>query len=138
MKSFTIIAMTAGLFFLFSCNASKKAKTDASNTMEEVDMRGSSLRLIGNEPYWSVDITDTAISLKQMDKDELTYPYFEPKRSTSVMIYETSTDMDGRTSNLKIIVEEKECSDGMSDRVYNYKATVIKDGRTMKGCGEKL
>lgn len=134
MKS-TVFMLFISCFLAFTaCNNAKKAKADMPmGEKKNTEVNGFSLK--GNEPFWNVEISDNEIILRQMEKDDIVYPYYPAKDGAFSRIFETSTEVKGKISQLKIIIEQKQCSDSMADMTYDYKATVVKDGRTMKGCG---
>ncbi|MEJ6980818.1 hypothetical protein WG906_10180 [Pedobacter sp. P351] len=92
---------------------------------------------LGNEPFWSLEIipSEKIIALKDVGNDKTyTFPYNPGKSSASSTIYESYND---KKQSIKAIITKQKCSDGMSDRIYNYAAEVTIDGRTLKGCAIK-
>lgn len=134
MKPTVLMLIMACFLALTACNSTKKAAEDMSMG-EKMSTGVEEFSLKGNEPYWNIEISGNEIILSQMDKDNIVYPYYQPKDGAFSRIFETSADVNGKTSQLKIIVEKKTCNDSMADMTYDYKATVVKDGKTMKGCG---
>lgn len=134
MKQSVFMLIMFCFFVLTACNPAKKTKADMP-TEERMSNEANGFLLKGNEPFWNVEISDREIVLSRMEKDDIYYPYYAPKQGGSSKIFETSTEVNGNISQLKIIVEEKKCNDSMADISYDYKATVIKDGKTYKGCG---
>lgn len=92
---------------------------------------------LGNEPFWSLDIipSEKILVLKDVGTDKVhIFPYKPAKTSGNQSIYETSND---KNETLKAIIIKETCSDGMSDRVYNYSAQVVINGKALKGCAIK-
>ena len=92
---------------------------------------------LGNEPFWAVDIVPTTqrISLKDLSQDKVfVFPYQPANVGGGVHRFETTNQAKDK---LVVILRQEECSDGMSDRVYNYSAEVVINGRTLKGCAVK-
>ncbi len=92
---------------------------------------------LGNEPFWSVDIIpqERRIVFKDAGLEKATeFRYAPAKISGDVHRYEATS-----AGNKKIIVviRKEKCSDGMSDREYNYSAEVIVNGTIYKGCAIK-
>ncbi|HEY0898502.1 MAG TPA: hypothetical protein VGD90_04170 [Sphingobacteriaceae bacterium] len=98
---------------------------------------------LGNEPFWSVEIIphEKRIVFKDIGSQKA----FEFPYSASVL-HQGSTRYNAVSVNKKnrieIGIRQQVCSDGMSDKRYNYAATVILNGKTYKGCaikkGERL
>lgn len=88
------------------------------------------MQALGTEPFWAVDISPGQLR------------YSTPENQTGTPIASTATtdgrrvihtgQMDGKPVSLTI--EPGTCSDGMSDTVYQWKATLTIDGRTEQGC----
>lgn len=82
------------------------------------------LRLVGTEPFWGAEVTADQIRLSGVDRPTLTAK-IDWKRSMmrprgSAFIAE-GTPGSG-VSDMGVVIEPGPCSDGMSDRVYPYKA----------------
>ncbi|MDB5013096.1 MAG: hypothetical protein JWQ25_1298 [Daejeonella sp.] len=89
---------------------------------------------LGNEPFWSIDIipTEQKIVLKHVGKEKVyVFPYQPANVGGGVYRFETKNSANEK---LVIILREEKCSDGMSDRSYNYSAEVVIDGEPLKGC----
>lgn len=89
---------------------------------------GRDFRLIGTEPFWGVRITADRMVLSRPDQPELSVPHGGPSERPG----EAEWAGDGLTA----AVARQACSDGMSDRIYPYAATVRTAGQTLKGCGD--
>jgi uncharacterized membrane protein len=97
---------------------------------------------LGNEPFWSLDIipTEKIIALKDVGTEKTyVFPYKAAKLAGSTLTYDVTND---KKETLKITIAKETCSDGMSDRNYNYSAQVSINGKLLKGCairkGDKL
>lgn len=97
---------------------------------------------LGNEPFWSVDIipSEKIIALKDVGSEKTyTFPYKPAKVSGNTLTYQTSND---KKQSIKILITKQTCSDGMSDRRYNYYAQVSINEKRLRGCaikkGDKL
>jgi|GEM_PF-769934 len=92
---------------------------------------------LGNEPFWSLDIipSEKILVLKDVGTDKThVFPYKSATTSGNQIIYETSNN---KNETLKAVITKATCSDGMSDRTYNYSAQVIINGKTLNGCAIK-
>lgn len=92
---------------------------------------------LGNEPFWSVDIIpdEKRILFKNVGQEKAVEFIYKPA-SVSAGVYRCEATSP---SNKKIVVviRKEKCSDGMSDRQYNYSAQVTIDGTVFKGCAIK-
>ena len=92
---------------------------------------------LGNEPFWSVDIipANQKIILKYAGKEKVyEFPYQPANVGGGVHRFETK---NSKNDKLIVILREEKCSDGRSDRSYNYSAEIVLNGETLKGCGIK-
>ena len=92
---------------------------------------------LGNEPFWAVEIIpeEKIITLKDVGIEKTyIYPYKAAKVVGNTFTYEVAND---RKQSIKVVITKETCSDGMSDRKYNYSALVIINGKTLNGCAIK-
>ncbi|MEB3282930.1 MAG: hypothetical protein VKK42_28820 [Lyngbya sp.] len=92
----------------------------------------------GTEPFWSVKVTRGEIVFSSPTTDEQKYPYSKPMTASGrpadlVQVY----PLQGNPSGFLIIRQDNACSDGMSDNVYPYNATLIRGSEVLEGCAEK-
>ena len=128
LLNFALVMIT--IFCGTACNSSKK--------VAETVGAEKSYKLSGNEPFWNVEITSGGITFTQMGQDAVYFPATVAKAGGSNRIYDTSTTKNGKTMEMRIIMEDKLCSDTMADKSYAYKATVTLNGKTYQGCGEEI
>lgn len=90
---------------------------------------------LGNEPFWSVEISGGEHLIRYTDlgtESAYSYAYTEPviegNRYTYVVPEESGQPP------LRIVVTEENCSDGMSDRTYDYSVRVEAGERQLSGC----
>ena len=130
------IIWSTSLFLCVSCATSsstvqpKNENTDKQQNVEYV-------KLIGTEPFWNVSISEAEIRYSNMEGEKIVFPYQEPVRvmDANIKTYKTSH----ANYTLEATVTHQECSDGMSDQVYDYSAAVVikKNGKQfqdLKGC----
>ncbi|MEQ1496929.1 MAG: hypothetical protein ABL912_14365 [Novosphingobium sp.] len=92
------------------------------------------LQALGTEPFWSFDIQGDRLSYTS--PEQLTPVVIEAhltamgKHGNGGLLYEGL--MDGKPVSL--MIREGECSDGMSDTVYPYKASFTWGDQTQQGC----
>lgn len=92
---------------------------------------------IGNEPFWSLDINpeEQKIILKDVGLNKsIEFNYAPANVGGGVHRYEAT---NAAMKKLVVVIREEKCSDGMSDRQYNYSAEVTLNGRMYKGCAIK-
>ncbi len=95
-----------------------------------VELAGS-VRAIGTEPFWSVDLTGTELIYTTPEAPEQRAPRPEPVVQGTTATWEAET-ADG--TRLKVTLIATECSDGMSDRTYPLTAMVTVGDRALTGC----
>lgn len=86
---------------------------------------------LGTEPGWTLEITDTRLN------------YVGDYGETRIIVPNPGGGLDPHfrsytTDRLRITIIQGICSDGMSDRRYAEKVTVVADGKTVTGCGGKI
>jgi heat shock protein HslJ len=83
---------------------------------------------LGTEPGWTLKVTPGRLSYEgDYGATRIDVPRPEPRTTFNGHRYETA--------RLTVDVTHGECSDGMSDRLYEDSVTVTADGKTVKGCG---
>ena len=82
----------------------------------------------GTEPGWTLKVTSGRLSYEgDYGATRIDVPRPEARTTFNGHRYETA--------RLTVDVTHGECSDGMSDRLYEDSVTVTADGKTVKGCG---
>lgn len=84
----------------------------------------------GTEPFWRVDVTNEKIVLTRPDAAAQTVTGV----TASVSGQAVSMASAGPPA-VQVVLAKGDCSDGMSDLTYPYKAEVKWGGETLKGCG---
>jgi uncharacterized membrane protein len=134
-----------GALALISCDAPPaqpvvQERTDNADARRDpwsdARARGVDLRAIGQEPGWYLEI-DHGTSMR------VVYDYAERQASLPAPEPVTSgrtTTYDAETSEhrVRVIVDERPCSDVMSGEAFPCTVTVEIDGRTLRGCGRPL
>ncbi len=91
----------------------------------------------GNEPFWAVCVTSAGIVFSEPDHaDGVHGAYVAPTRQSAGLVFRTVLD-DSAATPLELTLDEKPCSDGMSDRAYSYAAVVRVGERVLHGCAER-
>lgn len=87
-------------------------------------------RAIGNEPFWGVSIGRDGLVFSELAGESVEFPAAEPRREEGG--FTLSSALNGRL--LAVELRAESCSDGMSDRQYEWVARVEIDGRRLEGC----
>ena len=96
-------------------NAPKPAPApETSAELGGVDL-SRPVRVLGTEPFWSVEITPDALIYTRMDQPEQRAPNRGVTVQGTVATFTTTTSLN-QPLNVSLIATE--CSDGMSDRTY--------------------
>jgi putative lipoprotein len=104
---------------------------------EDARLRGVTFRAVGNEPGWFLEIDAQRIAFTGDYGDTVvSTPLVEPQvdATTGQTTYHAVTE----AHDLEIVVDDKPCSDGMSDQEYPAAVSVRLDGKTFRGCGRRL
>ncbi len=88
---------------------------------------------MGNEPFWRVQISEKENLIDFFNPMENTYSHFnfskpEIKQNSTVYTAESGAN------KIKITITNEKCSDGMSERDYQYKSEAVLNGTVYKGC----
>lgn len=90
-----------------------------------------SVRALGTEPFWSVDIETSGLAYKPMDGETFTVAHDGPEITGNVAVW-NGKDAEGQT--MVVTLTGTDCSDGMSDRTYPLTARVEIGQRVLVGC----
>ncbi len=93
------------------------------------------VRVLGNEPFWAVEMTGTEMVYTTPEPPEQRAPQPQPVVQGTTVTYEAET-ADGTT--LRVTLVATECSDGMSDRTYPLTAMVKVGDRDLTGCAASV
>lgn len=92
---------------------------------------------MGNEPFWSLEIipAEKRIVLKDVAEEKAIEFFYSPANFRGDT-YQYSTT-NPKNEKLEVLIRKEKCSDGMSDRKYNYSAEIRLNGKILKGCAIK-
>lgn len=93
-----------------------------------------SLRALGTEPFWSVEVRGTLLTYSTPEAEDR--PVSAVTRSDTGRETVFEGQLEGAPFSLTIT--RGPCSDGMSDRRYDYIARLQAIGRAMQGCALPL
>ena len=89
------------------------------------------MRLIGTEPFWGATITADAITLSGADRPHVRLAAGERLVTGAGVRWRTQS---ANGDPVEVTLVRETCSDGMSDRVYPFRATVVLGQETLRGC----
>ncbi|MBU1345917.1 MAG: hypothetical protein KKA16_03080 [Alphaproteobacteria bacterium] len=111
--------------------APEPAPAPAPAVLGGVDL-GQPVRVLGTEPFWSVEITPQALHYTAVDNAEgVRATNAGPTIQGTTAVY-AAAGADGTALVVTLIATE--CSDGMSDRIYPLTARVEVGTATLNGC----
>ena len=108
----------------------------AGSPWEAAKQRGIAFRGIGNEPGWVVEVGMGDTTTLHAD-----LAYGERKVDAQVRGLSGLLGWAGKTvddTRVRLVLERKACSDGMSDENYPVEAVLEVGGDTFRGCGRFL
>ena len=103
---------------------------------EKAQQRGIAFRAIGNEPGWLVEVGRGESPTLHAELD-----YGERKLDARVRALSGLLGFAGEAddgSPVRLVLERKACSDGMSDATYPVEVVLEAAGKTYRGCGRFL
>lgn len=109
----------------------------SSSPWDDAKARGIGFRAVGNEPGWFAEVgMGEAPSLHaELDYGERMVDVGSLQPLSGLLGY-AGTAHDG--ASVRLVIERKSCSDGMSDATYPASATLTVGDRTYQGCGRFL
>lgn len=98
----------------------------------------AALRAAGNEPFWSLDLTDETLTLDRMDAGEVTLPVTDVTIATAASgtVLRIVTAEDGAADGLRasLLLTDVICRDSMSGMSFPATAEVAIAGTLLRGC----
>jgi len=115
-------------------------KAEVASTYEEPT--NAFFKASGTEPFWGIEISEDSIKFTSPEKEKnFALSYVKPQKAmdANVISYQAKSDQ----IDLKLTILQGKCSDGMSDKVYNYSVNVslkIKNEKEQlfEGCGNYI
>jgi len=138
-KSNGIYCFVLFCFLITGCNSVNKqiVKKEKINEIVKNLNAEAYFKIIGTEPFWNIEISENKITYIPLDGSKIDFPYNIPitNNINNQRVYKT---VNGNGS-IEIKLIKGNCSDGMSDKNYNYKAEIeiiqMKKTTRLKGCG---
>lgn len=88
--------------------------------------------VVGNEPFWSLELKNGM---------QVNFRLAEWERDSMVRIdqsFQPGKKNDINANGIQILISPGQCSDGMSDYIYDYGVIVVYKGLHYQGCGIDL
>jgi uncharacterized membrane protein len=130
------------------CGGGSSKSTPTLDTAQEsapapapvTDDAGARFRCVGNEPGWSLSISpDSLVFVGDYGEIRAAYAGVTPRTGDGLWYYESvSRSGPSGFSRLTVTVVRDSCSDGMSDRTYQYTVRLIHDHKGYVGCADRL
>ena len=102
------------------------AATPAPRRVEAPPSSESSYRAIGTEPFWSVLVKGSRLTLERPDKLPLHFP---------ISRYDDGRTIRYLADGFTMVVSDGPCSDGMSDATWADRVSIAFGEGVLKGCG---
>lgn len=123
--------IAAVMFAAAACTPASEDSIDPQGKTFDAVGPQETVTLTGTEPFWNLVVAGESGTWTTPDNQPGTA--FAVTRFAGNNGLGFSGTLDGR--ELTATLTPGECSDGMSDRVFPYVATVALGGETLKGCG---
>jgi len=115
-------------------------KPEAVSTYEEPSK--VFFKASGTEPFWGIEIAEDSIKFTSPEKENnFALAYVKPQKAmdANIISYQAKSDK----IDLKFTIQQGKCSDGMSDKIYNYtvKASLKRENEKemlLEGCGNYI
>ena len=96
-----------------------------NNVWRNKGKEGAEFFGVGNEPFWSIEIDEQkAVNFQLAD-------WSAPVQNADSLVYQLASD----SANVKVVILNQFCNDGMSDNIYDNKVKVTYNNQTYNGCG---
>jgi uncharacterized membrane protein len=92
----------------------------------------------GNEPFWQLQISEKENLIDfydPMQQKTTHFPYSKQEIKDGILQYNSKDEK--LKNNILIKIKKERCSDGMSEKQYDYSVEVVLNGSNYKGCALK-
>lgn len=95
----------------------------------------ASFRCIGTEPFWNATLTEEVVNVNTMEGVQYHNQISEVSGAAGYVAsyIQVFSNLRGPVA----VVKQAKCSDGMSDKEYDYEAIIFTDLVTLYGCCRK-
>lgn len=88
---------------------------------------------MGNEPFWQIQISEKENLIdfyEPMEQKTIHFEYVKSQLKNEGIYYSTKNE----TNSIEIKIKKEKCSDGMTEKKYNYSAVVLLNDKNYSGC----
>lgn len=131
-----LLGTLTALFLVGACGTPEPETSGAETSRAPA----SEIRAFGNEPYWSVLISDAGgIVYSRLGEEDIAFPYESPSYSTRDALRSTIGPLEDAAGEhtIEIVISEEPCQDTMADTVHPMRAIVMVDGEVLRGCARR-
>jgi uncharacterized membrane protein len=94
---------------------------------------------MGNEPFWQLQISEKENLIDFYDPMEQKTIHFNYSKAVMTNSITINSASDKTLKNkISISIKNEKCSDGMSDKQYNYKVEITLNDKKLNGCAVKF
>ena len=92
---------------------------------------GVEFKAFGNEPDWRMAMDGNALRFQRLDDQApASFPYQPLRKEGGKLVFQAQTE----SSDIKVELRRERCTDTMADAFYPYRAEVVSQGETYRGC----
>jgi uncharacterized membrane protein len=131
-----LLGTLTALFLVGACGTPEPETPDA----EASPAPASEIRAFGNEPFWSVLISESGgILYSRLGDEDVVFPYESPSYATRDALRSTIGPLEDVPGEhmIQIVISEEPCQDTMADTVHPMRAIVVVDGEELRGCARR-
>ena len=124
------------LFLVGACGTPEPETPDTETSSARI----SEIRAFGNEPFWSVLISDAGgILYSRLGEEDVAFPYESPSYAARDALRSTIGPLEDSAGEhtIQIVISVEPCQDTMADTVHPMRAIVVVDGEELRGCARR-
>jgi uncharacterized membrane protein len=91
---------------------------------------GVTLRALGNEPFWNLDVSEASVRVGRLGFEDLEFAVTGPVVDAGIRTWAG----EGGGHRFELLVTEERCADTLADRTYPVSARLTLDGQELSGC----
>lgn len=92
------------------------------------------LQCLGNEPFWSLKLQQRVITIEDMNGRGRSFTRSKPVAVGNRLGTWVFPGKSKKGQLMTLVVRTRDCSDGMSERIYPYEVMVIEGAQAFDGC----
>lgn len=138
MKKIHLLLVFALSTVIFSCKSKQNTADNTSATLKFNEKTFDPyFKGLGTEPFWNIEISNDFIVYKDIDGKQEIFPIQNTHKAQDANVQLIRSESGNK--QLEVTIAQKSCSDGMSDKLFDYKTNVsiISKDKELKlsGCG---